>query len=186
VLADLSYTLLNKCPPPGDSERLPQWLQVLSHISFVIVTLFLLEIPLALFAFGVKYYNPLGRHPHAVLHLFDALLIITTFVLEAALKGAERELAGLLIILRLWRLVKLIGGEAFTRGSQAKALTSFVSPGIAVGAGELQEETVRQLAETSRELEEARVALHNALNENKDLRSRALRADDGVSGSSVH
>ena len=47
---------------------------------------------------------------HAGLHLFDSLIIVTTFVLEVILKGRERELAGLLIVLRLWRLVKLVGG----------------------------------------------------------------------------
>lgn len=44
-------------------------------------------------------------------HGTQAFIIITTFVLEVVLKGKEQELAGLLIILRLWRLVKLVGGE---------------------------------------------------------------------------
>lgn len=52
--------------------------------------------------------------PHAVLHVFDAAIIITTFVLEIVLKGKERELGSLLIILRLWRLIKLVGGRAST------------------------------------------------------------------------
>jgi hypothetical protein len=66
---------------------------------------------MALWAFGPSYYNPVGKVPHSSLHLFDAAIIITTFVLEVALKGRERELAGLLVILRLWRLVKLVGGN---------------------------------------------------------------------------
>lgn len=49
---------------------------------------------------------------HAPLHLFDAIIVVTTFVLEFALKGKERELIGLLVIFRLWRLVKLVGGNA--------------------------------------------------------------------------
>ena len=44
------------------------------------------------------------------MHFFDAVVIITTFVLEVVLRGRERELAGLLIVLRLWRLVKLVQG----------------------------------------------------------------------------
>lgn len=39
------------------------------------------------------------------------MIIITTFILEFVLKGRQRELAGLLITLRLWRLVKLVGGN---------------------------------------------------------------------------
>ena len=54
--------------------------------------------------------NPFGSSPHASLHAFDAIVIVTTFTLEVALRGKEKELAGLLIILRLWRLVKLVGG----------------------------------------------------------------------------
>jgi len=84
---------------------------VLSLISITITTLFLIEIPLTLWSFGLEFYNPYGRFPHASLHIFDAFIIVTTFVLEAILRGKERELAGLLIILRLWRLLKLAGGE---------------------------------------------------------------------------
>ena len=89
----------------------PLWLDVLAHISLGITTLFLVEVPVTLWALGPAYYNPFGSFPHASLHLFDALVILGTFVLEIVLKGRERELAGLLIILRLWRLVKLVGGE---------------------------------------------------------------------------
>lgn len=48
----------------------------------------------------------------AILHLFDAFVVITTFVLEIVLKGKEEELAALLIILRFWRIVKLVEGES--------------------------------------------------------------------------
>ncbi len=84
---------------------------MLSLISTVITTLFLIEIPLTIWSLGLEFYKPHGRVPHASLHLFDATIIITTFVLEVVLRGKERELAGLLITLRLWRLMKLVGGE---------------------------------------------------------------------------
>jgi hypothetical protein len=84
---------------------------VLSHISLFITTLFLIEIPLSLWAFGLEFINPFGRVQHAGLHIFDMLIIITTFTAEIVLRGKEREIAGLLIFLRLWRLVKLVGGE---------------------------------------------------------------------------
>lgn len=105
----MAYTLLTPgCRPPGPDA--PQWLEILSLISLCITLFFLAEIPLALWAFGFEYYNPFGETTHAVLHDFDAVIIITTFVLEVVLKGKERELGGLLIILRLWRLIKLVGG----------------------------------------------------------------------------
>ena len=58
----------------------------------------------------MQKFNPLSGVPHAALHFFDAVVILTTFVLEVVLRGRERELASLLIVLRLWRLVKLVQG----------------------------------------------------------------------------
>ena len=98
---------------------------MLSLISIAITTLFLIEIPLTLWSLGPEFYKPQGRFPHASLHLFDAIVIVTTFVLEVILRGKERELAGLLIILRLWRLLKLVGGEqlqGFRKNTDAKIM----------------------------------------------------------------
>ncbi|KAF8969975.1 hypothetical protein BDZ97DRAFT_1754373 [Flammula alnicola] len=128
VLADLSYSFLSPtCSPPGGEDS-PEWLEVLSYISLAITTLFLVEIPLTLWALGPQYMNPFGPVPHAALHLFDSVIILTTFVLEAVLRGKEAELAGLLVILRLWRLVKLVGG-------------------VAVGTSEVEEENAELLAD---------------------------------------
>jgi len=135
------------------------WLEVLSHVSLAITTLFLIEIPLHLWAFGVRYYNPIRgsgdgeKIMFGWLHLFDAMVIVTTFILEVVLRGRERELAGLLILLRLWRLVKLVGG-------------------VAVGAGEIGEEDERALADTRRELERTKAALADALEKNRGLSQR--------------
>jgi hypothetical protein len=107
---DLAFTLLTPdCETPGADA--PDWLEVLSLVSTVITTFFLVEIPLTVWSLGFEFYDPRGRYPHATLHIFDSIIIVTTFVLEVVLKGKERELAGLLIILRLWRLLKLVGGE---------------------------------------------------------------------------
>ncbi|KAL5529221.1 hypothetical protein ACEPAG_5195 [Sanghuangporus baumii] len=184
VLSDLVYTFLSperECPnalvlaaaaaaaatssQAADLDSEPIWLTILAHISLSINTLFLLEIPLALWCFGLAYYNPLPKflslsssssdekHPYAGLHLFDALVVITTFVLEVVLRGREAELAGLLVLLRLWRLVKLVGG-------------------LAVGAGELQEELSNQLAETQRLLQEEQARASLLEEENASLRAR--------------
>lgn len=111
VLADLAYTVLSDTCTPVEGPDAPLWLDILAHVSLGITTLFLLEIPVTLWAMGLSYYNPFGPFLHAGLHLFDALVITGTFILEIVLRGRERELAGLLIILRLWRLVKLVGGK---------------------------------------------------------------------------
>ncbi|KAI0957388.1 hypothetical protein AcW1_005796 [Taiwanofungus camphoratus] len=153
VLADLGYTFLSETCTPSEGPNAPIWLTALAHISLAINTLFLIEIPLAIWAFGVRYYNPLGGVLHAPLHLFDAVVILTTFILEVVLKGRESQLASLLVVLRLWRLVKLVQG-------------------IAVGAGELEEENAMILAETRKELEDLIVTLAEVREENQKLRAR--------------
>ncbi|KAI0065469.1 hypothetical protein BV25DRAFT_1821872 [Artomyces pyxidatus] len=165
VLADLSYTLLEQgCEGPSDPGS-PIWLEVLSNISTTITTIFLVEIPLTIWSLGFQFYVPRGPVPHASLHLFDATIIITTFVLEVVLRGRERELAGLLIILRLWRLLKLVGG-------------------VAVGAGELEDETVKELAQVKRELNEKHTELAQVKDDNQQLRARlaALQPNDPDAG----
>jgi len=136
----------------------------------VITTLFLIEIPLTLWSFGFEFYKPYGQVPHASLHLFDATIIITTFVLEVILKGKERELAGLLVTLRLWRLLKLVGGEQTVPLRIESRLSAPV--GVAVGAGEMEKDTIKELARVKRELEGSRSLLARTREENQELRAR--------------
>ena len=71
VLADLSYSFLSpSCAPPGEEDS-PAWLEVLAQVSLTITTLFLVEIPLTLWALGVQYVNPFGP----VAHAGEALLV---------------------------------------------------------------------------------------------------------------
>ncbi|KAI0341786.1 hypothetical protein BDW22DRAFT_1429893 [Trametopsis cervina] len=153
VLADLGYTVLSDSCEPPEGPDAPLWLTVLSHLSLGINTLFLAEIPVTLWAMGFRHYNPFGSVPHAGLHLFDSAIIVVTFMLEVVLRGRERELAGLLIILRLWRLVKLVGG-------------------VAVGAAEFDEENAVLLSEARQERDQALTALKEAQTEIRTLRSR--------------
>ncbi|KAI0748270.1 hypothetical protein C8Q80DRAFT_1270698 [Daedaleopsis nitida] len=153
VLADLVYTFLSEDCTPIEGPETPVWLNILAQTSLAITTFFLVEIPLTLWAMGLQNFNPFGDVPHAALHFFDAIVILTTFILEVVLRGRERELASLLIILRLWRLVKLVQG-------------------IAVGAGELGEEQAKDLAETKERLNHALSSLQAARAENQQLRAR--------------
>ncbi|KAJ7632516.1 hypothetical protein FB45DRAFT_744715, partial [Roridomyces roridus] len=148
--SDLGYAFLHEGCTPDDSVGDPAWLEVLAHISLVITSFFLLEIPVTLFAVGPKFYNPFGRIQHASLHLFDAFVIVTTFILEFVLRGKEQELAGLLVVLRLWRLVKLVGG-------------------VSVGVGEIGERDAIRADEAEQEVASLK-------KENAELRARLQTA----------
>ncbi|KAK4520095.1 uncharacterized protein ATC70_008225 [Mucor velutinosus] len=113
VIIQIIYTFFHECQVPvvlyAGSHKASYLLiafEMAEVISITICFLFLVECLLSLIAFGPKYYLP--GWPHWKLHVFDAAVVATTLVLEVGLKGKEREIAGLLIILRLWRVVKII------------------------------------------------------------------------------
>ncbi|KAG0034915.1 hypothetical protein BGZ82_005553 [Podila clonocystis] len=93
-----------------ESKEEVWYLELFSHISLAIVSMFMLEILIKLFAFGPRYFW--RGTPHWVLHLFDAVVIMTSFVLEIVLHGVSQELSSLLIVFRLWRVIKLTGAVA--------------------------------------------------------------------------
>lgn len=135
VIAQIAATLLEL----DDSKEHEQVLELFAHASLAIVTIFLLEIFLKIFAFGLKYFWK--NTPFGLLHLADALIIIISFLLEVFLKGAEQELGSLLIIFRLWRIVKLTGTVTIKTAEQSQSLVS-----------ELQER-VEELEQQLREVE---------------------------------
>ncbi|KAI8084388.1 uncharacterized protein B0P05DRAFT_436756, partial [Gilbertella persicaria] len=109
VLVQIFYTFFHECQVPVldvKENHLLLAFEIAESISIFICTMFLFECILCLVAFGPGYYLP--DYPHWKLHVFDAAVVSTTFLLEVILRGKEREIAGLLIIFRLWRVVKII------------------------------------------------------------------------------
>src|SRR6266498_2019842 len=90
---------------PEFEEKEHELFETLELIAFTINTIFVIEVILKLFIFGFGYYI---KEAHWHLHLFDAVIIYTTFFLEIFLSGKQREVAGLLILFRLWRLIKVL------------------------------------------------------------------------------
>ncbi|WOO78018.1 Voltage-gated hydrogen channel 1 [Vanrija pseudolonga] len=170
VLIDLGYVILN--PPCEGEAKPPPILEWLSQASLAIDLLFLLELPLEMYAFGPRFFGlSLQKRPapHFVLHIFDALVIIGTVILEIVLSGQERELAGLLVVLRLWRIVKLV-----RKG--APEVISHINQvgGVATGVGEWDESAVTAVAKSR-----ARIAELEA--ENKNLKTLlGMSLDDEV------
>ncbi|KAI9261829.1 hypothetical protein EDC94DRAFT_103131 [Helicostylum pulchrum] len=111
VAIQIIYTFFHECQAPQvlstDKEGyLFVAFEMAEVIGISICFLFLLECALCLVAFGPRYYLP--GWPHWKLHVFDAFVVLTTLILEVGLRGKEREIAGLLIIFRLWRVVKVV------------------------------------------------------------------------------
>ncbi|KAF9127622.1 hypothetical protein BGW39_005747 [Mortierella sp. 14UC] len=121
-----------------DDTKDAQWfLELLAHTSLAIVSFFVLEIVLKIYAFGLGYFWT--GNPHGILHLADALIIIISFLLEVFLTGAEQELGALLIIFRLWRIVKLTGTVAIETAEHNHAAVAALEDRIRTLENELKE-----------------------------------------------
>ncbi|KAK6544838.1 hypothetical protein TWF694_001519 [Orbilia ellipsospora] len=86
---------------PAVIHRLHVSLKILEETSFALSCVFLAELFVTLLAFGLRY---LKRWMHAI----DAAVIVLGFLVDVVLKnGVVEEIAGLVVVLRLWRLIKI-------------------------------------------------------------------------------
>ncbi|KAE8445296.1 hypothetical protein EG329_013534 [Mollisiaceae sp. DMI_Dod_QoI] len=90
----------------------PVWNDVregLSVAGLVFSCLFMLELILSVWAFGLSYFK-------SKFHCFDAAVIVAGFITDVLLHGVLEEVASLVVILRLWRFFKII--EEFSVGAE--------------------------------------------------------------------
>lgn len=76
--------------------------EVMHWISVTILIIFAIENLLKLMAFGLKYFT---KH---LMHLFDCFIVIASLALTISLHGVAGELVGLLVLLRFWRIIRLM------------------------------------------------------------------------------
>ncbi|XP_046862676.1 voltage-gated hydrogen channel 1-like [Xenia sp. Carnegie-2017] len=84
-------------------------IEILHYTSIGILGLFLFEIVVKLYAFDCQFF-------HHKLEVFDAIVVCVSFALDVAYSGNTDawDAAGLLILLRLWRIVRIINGVALS------------------------------------------------------------------------
>ncbi|RYP69947.1 hypothetical protein DL769_005134 [Monosporascus sp. CRB-8-3] len=75
--------------------------QGLTTFSLVMSCIFMLELALSVFAHSLAYFKDR-------LHCFDAFVIVVGFGVDLVEHGTAEEIASLVVILRLWRIVKLV------------------------------------------------------------------------------
>lgn len=87
---------------------------VLHIISIVILCIFMLEVIVKLIAFRMKYFT----HKFEVL---DGIVVVISWVLDIASLAREEafEAAALLIVLRLWRVVRIVNGAVLSAKAQS-------------------------------------------------------------------
>ncbi|KAH6893543.1 hypothetical protein B0T10DRAFT_482496 [Thelonectria olida] len=90
----------------------PDWdlaLNILSSITLVFSCLFMVELIASVWAFGWSYFK-------SWFHCFDAFVVIAGFITDVILHGIVEEVASLIVVLRLWRVIKII--EELSLGAQ--------------------------------------------------------------------
>ncbi|KAI7978428.1 hypothetical protein EIK77_001952 [Talaromyces pinophilus] len=75
--------------------------EALGLTGLIFSCLFMLELIASVLSFGLSYFR-------SKFHTFDALVIVLAFILDVALRGVVEELGSLVVVLRLWRVFKII------------------------------------------------------------------------------
>uniref|UniRef100_A0A8C9Q5U9 Voltage-gated hydrogen channel 1 n=1 Tax=Spermophilus dauricus TaxID=99837 RepID=A0A8C9Q5U9_SPEDA len=100
VLAELILDL--KIIQPDKNNYAPQ---VFHYMSIAILTFFMMEIFFKIFVFRLEFF-------HHKFEILDAVVVVVSFILDIVLlfRKHEFEALGLLILLRLWRVARIING----------------------------------------------------------------------------
>ncbi|PHH79535.1 hypothetical protein CDD80_4532 [Ophiocordyceps camponoti-rufipedis] len=106
---------------------------VLGTVGLVISCLFMVELIACLLVYGFGYLC-------SWFHLFDAVVIVISFVVDVGLRGVAGSIGSLVVVLRLWRLAKL-------------------SEEVLLGASERMDLLERHLDEIERENKQLRAQL---------------------------
>ncbi|XP_042524980.1 voltage-gated hydrogen channel 1 isoform X2 [Dipodomys spectabilis] len=79
--------------------------QVFHYMSIAILFVFMVEVFLKIFVFHLEFF-------HHKFEILDAIVVVVSFVLDIVLLFREHEFEalGLLILLRLWRVARIING----------------------------------------------------------------------------
>ncbi|OCK81457.1 hypothetical protein K432DRAFT_442360 [Lepidopterella palustris CBS 459.81] len=108
IFADFVINLFT-CEARSPKSGYNTALEVLGIVSLVFSCLFMVELLASVWAFGNEYFK-------SKFHCFDALVIVAGFTVDILLRGVIEEVASLVVILRLWRVVKII--EELSVGAQ--------------------------------------------------------------------
>ena len=95
---------------------------VLHSINIAILSLFILELSVKMVAFGLAFLR-LGWE------IFDTVVVIVTFTLDVLMQHSHSSTngLGLFIILRLWRVARILNGSYFFHLFTLKAIFELFS-----------------------------------------------------------
>ncbi|KIH86803.1 ion transporter [Sporothrix brasiliensis 5110] len=101
ILTEILVSLVTCETGTEDQPWVDPVLEATKIIGLVISSLFLAELLSSLWAFGTDFFS-------SWFHCFDAFVILVSFVVDVLAHGVLEEIASLVIVLRLWRVVKIV------------------------------------------------------------------------------
>ncbi|XP_061197569.1 voltage-gated hydrogen channel 1-like [Saccostrea echinata] len=89
--------------------------KILHYSSLAILSVFMVEIFVKIYAYRLSFF----RHK---MELFDAFVVVVSFVLDIIFRNKEgpESGAGLLVVLRLWRVTRILNGIVVSVKKQAE------------------------------------------------------------------
>uniref|UniRef100_A0A1I8J3W9 Voltage-gated hydrogen channel 1 n=1 Tax=Macrostomum lignano TaxID=282301 RepID=A0A1I8J3W9_9PLAT len=151
VVAELAIDLGLLSSSGREGLESSAWPHVLHSLSLTILSLFLLEAMLKLYAMGWKIF----QHK---MELFDMFVIVVSFGLDvaSAVPGSQlTALFGLVVLLRLWRIVRIVNSIALSIRLQGKKAL--------VRQSELREAAESRCQELNNRIAELKAGLSDAL-----------------------
>ncbi|XP_023219447.1 voltage-gated hydrogen channel 1-like [Centruroides sculpturatus] len=111
VISELMIDL--EIVPLGDEHHIAP--HVLHYMSIFILSLFIIEISAKIYAFRKEFF----LHK---LEVFDAIVVVLSFSLDIAFRNSSGAIngSGLIIILRLWRVARILNGIVLSVKTQAE------------------------------------------------------------------
>ncbi|CAG9941751.1 unnamed protein product [Clonostachys rosea f. rosea IK726] len=111
MIADFVLRLF-QCEQGKSSYDWDLALDILGALGLGFSCLFMVELIASIWAFGYGYFT-------SWFHCFDAFIVVAGFVTDVVLHGVIEEVASFIVVLRLWRVVKII--EELGVGEQERA-----------------------------------------------------------------
>ncbi|KAK0707574.1 hypothetical protein B0H67DRAFT_647747 [Lasiosphaeris hirsuta] len=101
ILTDI-FIALAACDFDLEGEEwVPQVRQGLHIFSLVFSAVFLAELLFTVWAFGQQFFQDW-------FHCFDAIIIVASFIIDVVTRGIVEQIGSIVIVLRLWRFVKIV------------------------------------------------------------------------------
>ncbi|XP_072207144.1 voltage-gated hydrogen channel 1 [Excalfactoria chinensis] len=122
--------------------------KVFHYLSLSILTIFLVEVGFKIYVYGREFF-------HHKFEVLDSIVVVVSFILDLVLLFREHEFeaVGLLILLRLWRVARIINGiilSVKTRSEQQVSKLKQVNLKLATKVEQLQHSCVEKEQEIER------------------------------------